>query len=77
MQLVKTHDLIKLNEMINEITNIGIDEKNLIKINEVYIETRYPVELGLIPDGMPTNEDAKEFLVNAKKIKSIIINALE
>jgi len=75
--LIKTHDLIKLNEMINEINNIGIDESNLIMINEVYIEARYPGELGLMPDSIPTNEDAKEFLDNAKKIKSTIINELE
>ena len=75
--LIKTHDLIKLNEMINEIKNIGIDENNLIIINEVYIEARYPSELGLMPDGMPTNEDAKVFLDNAKEIKNIIIHELK
>ena len=74
--LIKTHDLIKLNEMINEIKNIGIDEKILIIINEVYIESRYPGEIGLMPDGMPSNEQAKEFLDYAKEIKATISNEL-
>ncbi|MDR0301145.1 MAG: HEPN domain-containing protein, partial [Treponema sp.] len=60
--LIKTNDLIKLNEMVNEVKNIEIDEKILIVINEVYIDSRYPGELGLMPDGIPTNEQAKEFL---------------
>jgi HEPN domain-containing protein len=70
--LIKTHDLIKLNGMINEIENLGLDEKKLLVINEVYTESRYPGELGLMPDGMPTNEEAKEFIEYAKEIKTII-----
>ena len=32
--LVKTHDLIRLNDMIKEINDLGIDENKLIPINE-------------------------------------------
>jgi HEPN domain-containing protein len=70
--LIKTHDLIKLNGMINEIEDIGIDEKKLFAVNEIYTESRYPGELGLIPSGMPTNDEATEFLEYAKEIKAII-----
>jgi HEPN domain-containing protein len=70
--LIKTHDLIKLNGMINEIENLYIDENKLLIINEVYTESRYPGELGLLPDGIPTNEEAKEFIEYAKEIKTII-----
>ena len=71
--LIKTHDLIKLNGMIKEIKDLGIDESKLILINEVYVEARYPGELGLIPDGLPTVEQAIEFINIAKEIKEIII----
>jgi HEPN domain-containing protein len=70
--LIKTHDLIKLNGMINEIQKLNIDEKKLLVINEVYTESRYPGELGLMPNGLPTNEEVKEFLEYAKEIKEII-----
>jgi HEPN domain-containing protein len=40
--IIKTHDLIKLNGMTKEINDLGRDEKKLIVINEVYIESRYP-----------------------------------
>jgi len=70
--LVKTHDLIKLNGMIKEVKDLGIDSKKLIIINEVYVESRYPGELGLISDGMPTSEQAEEFIEYVKEIKTII-----
>jgi HEPN domain-containing protein len=75
--LVKTHDLIRLNDMIKEINDLGIDENKLIPINEVYKESRYPGELGLLPDGMPTNEQAKEFIEYAKEAKTIILKELK
>jgi HEPN domain-containing protein len=75
--LIKTHDLIKLNGMIKSINDLGIDEKKLIIINEVYIESRNPGEIGLMPDGMPTDEQAKEFIKYAKEIKTIISNELK
>ena len=74
--VIKTHDLIKLNGMIKEIKDLGIDEKKLMIINEVYIESRYPGELGLLPDGMPSEEQAKEFVAYAKEVKTIIMKEL-
>ena len=76
VSLIKTHDLVKLNDLINEIKNLGIDENKLLIINEVYIETRYPGEFGLLPGGIPTYEQAKEFIEYAEEIKSVISNAL-
>ena len=74
--LIKTHDLIKLNGMINEIENLNIDEGKLLIINEVYTESRYPGELGLMPDGLPTNEEANGFMEYAKDIKTIICRCI-
>jgi len=72
--VIRTHDLIKLNGMIKEVRDLGIDEDMLVIINEVYIETRYPGELGLMPDGMPSVEQAKEFVDFAKEVKTIVNN---
>ena len=74
--LIKTHDLIALNGMVKGIKELGIDENKLILINEVYVEARYPGELGLIPDGLPTKEQAIEFINIAKEIKEIIIKEI-
>jgi len=35
------------------------DEGMLDEINEIYIDSRYPADLGLLPYGKPTLEDAK------------------
>ena len=74
--MIKTHDLIKLNGLIKEIEDTGIDEQKLMVINEVYIESRYPGDLGLMPDGMPSDAQAKEFVQYVNEIKAIILKAL-
>ena len=77
VSLIKTHDLIKLNGMIKEIGGLHIDEEKLMIMNEVYMQSRYPAEFGLMPDGgAPTKKQAKEFIEYAKEIKTIIHNAL-
>jgi len=70
--LIRTHDLIKLNGMIKEIKDLDIDEEKLIVINEVYVDSRYPGELGLMHGGAPTERQVKEFIEYAKEIKAII-----
>jgi HEPN domain-containing protein len=76
VSLIKTHDLIKLNDMTKEIKDLSIDEKILTAINEVYIESRYPGDLGLLPDGIPTDEQAKTFIEYARSIKTKITTEL-
>jgi len=75
--IIKTHDLVRLNGMINEVNDLGLDESKLMTINEVYIESRYPGELGLMPDGMPSNEQAKDFFDFTKEVKMIIMKELK
>jgi HEPN domain-containing protein len=76
MPLVRIHDLIKLNDMIKEIKDLNIDEKKLIILNEVYTDTRYPGDFGLMPDGLPSCEQAKEFIEFAQEVKTIILKEL-
>jgi HEPN domain-containing protein len=56
---------------------LGIDEKKLIVLNEVYLDSRYPGDLGLMPDGMPTKDQAKEFIEFVNEIKITINNELK
>jgi hypothetical protein len=46
-------------------------------MKNIYIEDRYPGELGLLPDGMPSNEQAYDFLEFAKRIEEKITNELK
>jgi HEPN domain-containing protein len=43
-------------------------EKYRAYFDDLYIEARYPGDLGLLPDGKPDRKDAKEFYEFAKKI---------
>jgi HEPN domain-containing protein len=74
--LLKIHDLPKLYGIIKEIKDFEIDEDLLSTINETYIEDRYPGELGLLPDGMPSNEQAHDFLEFTKSIEEKIKNEI-
>jgi HEPN domain-containing protein len=70
--LLKIHNLPKLYGTIKEVKDLEIDEDLLALVNKVYLDDRYPGELGLLPDGLPTIEEAREFIDYAKLIESII-----
>jgi len=54
-----------------------IDEDLLSRINDIYLESRYPGEIGLLDDGsMPTIKQAEQFYTFAKEIKKKIKNKL-
>jgi len=59
-KIPKKHDLFALHEIVK--SDIGsIDTNLLFRINELYIDSRYLGDIGLLPYGKPTLEDAKEF----------------
>ncbi len=59
ISFIKTHNLEKLYNSLEKF--IEIDYEQLELINELYIDSRYPGDMGLLPNGKPTVEDAKEF----------------
>ena len=63
VRIPKTHVLEKLYGLIQEIkTNFyEVDEDTLTQINDVYIDSRYPGDVGLIPDGIPSINKASIF----------------
>jgi HEPN domain-containing protein len=71
--LVKTHNLLTLYGMIREIANFDFDEDLLATVNDIYLDSRYPGEVGLLDDGsMPTVEQVDQFYVFAKKVEDKI-----
>jgi len=52
-----------LNKLFNECKNqIGLTDSQIVnKLDKLYIDSRYPGDMGLLPYGKPTLEDAKEF----------------
>jgi len=75
----RVHDIYKLFELIpGEIkTVLRINEDDLIKINEVYLDSRYPSEVGLLPSGFPSREQAKIIFDKTREIFDRVLNILE
>ena len=71
--LMKIHNLLTLYGTIKEITDLELDEDLLSTINDIYLESRYPGEVGLLDDGsMPTTEQANQFFAFAKEVEAKI-----
>ncbi|MDD2567743.1 MAG: HEPN domain-containing protein [Thiovulaceae bacterium] len=56
----KIHKLLKLQNIL-PVKLADIDKDILNILDELYIESRYPGEMGLLPHGKPSTGDAKEF----------------
>ena len=64
--------------IIKEIIDLNIDEDLLSTVNDIYLESRYPGDIGLLDDGsMPTIEQANQFFIFAKEIETKIKNELD
>lgn len=72
---VKSHDLLRL----KDIANLVLSDEDIFLlsiINEVYTDTRYPGNMGLMPQGKPSVNEVKNFVVFCdaffNKLKDII-----
>jgi HEPN domain-containing protein len=66
--LLKTHDLLKLYAGIKQFSDLRIDENLLDILNNTYVKTRYPSDIGLVVDNTPSLEQAADFLRLAKEV---------
>ena len=64
----KIHNIIRLNGKIEKYIGLNINQEIFDQINELYIDTRYPTELGLLPDGKTSKEIANMFFKTATEI---------
>ncbi|MCX6286897.1 MAG: HEPN domain-containing protein [Bacteroidetes bacterium] len=77
IKLSRTHNLEFLYSNIKKLVSINIDIKILSELDALYIDSRYPGALGLLPSGKPSLQDAKSFYLTAKEIQSTITNFIE
>jgi HEPN domain-containing protein len=74
---IKTHSLETLFTIISNKIAIELNEDILLILDQLYIDARYPGEMGLLPDGKPTIDDAVGFYEFAKFIFNSISLFLE
>jgi HEPN domain-containing protein len=66
--LVRIHNLGRLFEIVRPKVTLAADVVLIEKMDKLYIDARYPGELGLLPDGKPTQADAQRFYECAKSV---------
>ncbi|MEI7896830.1 MAG: HEPN domain-containing protein [bacterium] len=64
---IRSHDLLRLQQYAT--IELSVSETALLGIiNEVYIDARYPGDLGLLPNGKPTISEAAGFIALCETI---------
>jgi len=61
-KIPRIHNLEVLCRLSNAVCEIALEKQTLKKINEVYIDSRYPGDVGLVPSGSPSMKTIQEFL---------------
>ena len=73
---VKIHNLERLLGMVRKKISLDVDLNVIKRLDEVYISTRYPSDLGILPSGRPSIQDAKELYDFAdglyRKVKKLL-----
>ena len=64
----KTHDILQLYGLVSKIVVLELDMRTLQVLNDLYIDARYPEELGLLPYGRPSLDDAQQFYEFAAEV---------
>ena len=73
---IKSHDLIRLH--LNANIQLSISDLVLLGIiNEVYIDARYPGDLGLLPHGKPTVSEIEDFINFCESILNRITHQID
>ena len=61
IDLVKIHNLERLLAIVKNHVEIDVDIVLIEKMDKLYIDSRYPADFGLLPDGKPSMKDAEAF----------------
>ena len=70
----RTHNLIRLHKICEDLLGgkLELDNEKLLLLNDIYIDSRYPADFGLLPSGQPGEQEAKIAYCNAKDIDKIL-----
>jgi HEPN domain-containing protein len=68
MGFIKTHSLEMLYNLVKDKIAVPVDTDLLIILDQLYIDSRYPGEMGLLPNGKPSVTESKQFFFFAQSI---------
>lgn len=68
LTIPRIHSLIRLYNIIESFLEQPFEIRDLLSLDSIYTSSRYPIDIGMIATGKPTQQEAKEFYESAKKI---------
>ena len=77
LEITKIHSLARLVEITRPYLSMALDDTLVETLDRLYIDARYPGELGLLPSGKPSRNDAKRFSDFANRIYDTVYQFLE
>lgn len=78
LQRKKIPKIHKLQTLIDRLEiDLDVSDETIQILDDLYIESRYPGDLGLLPSGKPTLDEAKKFYEFAKGIYDKICKLVE
>jgi len=77
MHLTRIHDLTRLFSQILEEVDFEVDFAFLQVLDSIYTSSRYPSDLGLLPEGKPTIELVAQLYQFAKNVYENTIKMIE
>jgi HEPN domain-containing protein len=72
----RVHDLRRLWETVANQFPEDLDVELLRELTDIYTDSRYPGDLGLMPTGKPTEEDAARFERFADHVHATVLTML-
>ena len=76
IKVPRIHNLIRLFNIVEKRIEFTVNEDAIKILDRVYTETRYPSDLGMLPDGKPSHNEAEQMYEFAKQIYSNTIKML-
>lgn len=70
LSFLKTHNLQALLIRIEQQIPFSVNEFVLSELDRLYIDSRYPTDLGLMPHGKPSMDEAERYFQEALNIKN-------
>jgi len=57
----RIHSISRLMTICNQFVDISLEEVVVVALDSLYMESRYPGEFGLLPEGKPSLKEAQKF----------------
>jgi HEPN domain-containing protein len=73
-EIPRTHNLLRLHKICEDLlgSEIHIDDEVLLFLNDVYIDSRYPSDLGVLPSGQSDKDEAEMAFKYASHLDALL-----